>query len=287
MSRTEPVIDPAYEEVPCTSCISGVDQLGWVEDPVAVSAGGHVLGIRVNLPGARELVEELFADRVAAGDRPDRNYSLWLAPRAEDGVRDLHRVYRTFVRTMRTRSARRALDTLWHELDVRDVRAAGDQPLFDVTVLVRDGVAHLLPGILRSTIVDDLRRWERAGFRLVERGWTLLDLAAGTVVVPAVDHPLTDPQLEERLAALDLDDRDEGPSASGSYPIATWTTDGGEQSVAARVGQAGMQVLDRGQHLGPKLLTGLSALLPQVGDLGPSWDGLDGLRAALHDLPRA
>ena len=287
MAQTEPVTDPAYLEVPCTSCIQQVDQLTWAEELVPVTAGGHVLGIRTNTDALAELLRELLADRLVAGAEPDRNYSLWLSPRSDDGVTDLHRLYRTFVRTVRSRSACRVLDTLWHELDVRDLRAAGAQPLFDVTVFVRDGEAHLLPGVLRRTIVDDLRRWERNGFRLVERSWVTIDVAAGEVVVPAPRWPLSEQELTSRLAALDLDDRDEGPSAAGRFPIASWTTDGGEQSTAARVGQAGMQVLDREQRLSPDVLVGLSALLPQVGDLGPAWDGLDALRAALHALPRS
>lgn len=286
MIRTDSVADPAYLEVPCTSCIGQVDALSWAEEPVPLRAGGYVLGIRANTPALRDLLHELFVDRLVPDAQPDRNYSIWLTERSEAGVRDLHRLYRTFVRTMRSRSARRVLDTLWHELDVRDLRAAGEQPLFDVAVLVRDGQAHLLPGVLRRTIVDDLRRWEQHGYRLLERGWTTVDLAAGEVVVPAPRWPVTDEELTRRLDVLDLDDREEGPSPAGRLPIATWTTDAGKQSIAARVGQAGMTVLDRDQRLNPTLLVGLSALFARVGDLGPSWGDVDELRQALHGLPR-
>jgi hypothetical protein len=281
MSQTQPVTDPAYLEVPCTSCIASVDQLGWEEQLVPVAAGGYVLGIRANTAGVADLVRDLFPDRLVAGASPDRNYSLWLAPRADDGVRDLHRLYRTFVRTIRTRSARRAIDTLWHELDTRDVRASGAEPLFDVTVFVRDGEAHVLPGVLRRTVVDDLRRWEQEGFRLVERGWTSVDLATGEIVVPAPRFPISDAELTARLAALSFDDRDEGLTLAGRFPIATWTTGKGGQSAASRVGQAAMQILDREDHLGPALLGCLAMFLPRVGDLGPRWDGLDGLRSGL------
>ncbi len=286
MARNEALAAPVYLEVPCTSCLRQVDQLAWHEEVVPVSAGGFVLGVRVNAPEVGVLLRELFAERVVPGALPDRNYSLWLSPRADDGVAEIHRLYRTFVRAMRSRSVRRTLDTLWHELDVRDVRAAGVETLFDVTVLVRDAQAHLLPGPLRRAIVDDLRRWERAGFRLVERSWVVLDIAAGEVVVPAPRWPLSAPEISERIAALDVDDRDAGCAVSGRFPIATWTTDGGEHTTAARVGQAGMQVLDREQRLSPELLVGLSTLLPTVGDLAPAWDGLDALRCALHALAR-
>ena len=281
MSLTDTASEPQYLEVTPTSCIAGVDELDWAEGLVAVRAGSHVLGLRANNPQLKELLEDLFAPRLVPDATPDRNFSVWLAPRASDsGVRDLHRVYRAFVRTMRTRSARRALDSLWHELDVRDIRAAGEWPLFDVAAFVRDGQAHLLPGVLRRTIVDDLRRWEQGGFRLVPRPWLELDLAAGELIVPPPTFALTDEQLADRLYALDLEDRPEEPLLDGRYPIATWTTDGGQQSPATRVAQAGTLVLDRERHAGPQLLAGIAGLLPRVGDLGPQWDGIDSLRAA-------
>lgn len=276
-----------YLEVPPTSCIAVVDQLDWAGGLLALRAGEHVLGLRTNTPEVASLVREIFDRRLVPDAQPDRNYSLALIPRSETGLRELHRVYRNFVRTMRTRSARRALDTLWHELDMRDARTSRQQRLADVVVFVRDGQAHLLPGALRRPIIDDLRRWERDGFRLVERAWVTIDLDAAEIVIPRPAYPLSDGDLDHRLAELDLDDPGGGPSIAGRFPIVSWTTDAGTQGTAMRAGQAGMTLVDRKHHLDPATLQQLAEIIGQVADLGPSWQGLDELRAGLHRLQRS
>lgn len=275
--------DPRSVEVPWTPCIAAVDEFDWHDELVAVRAGPRYFGVRTNSSALSELLAALYADvAIDADSTVDRNFSLWLEPTNTSGIRDLHRVYRGFIRAIRTRSVRRAMDTLWHELDVQEVRLSHERALFDVMAFIRDGRAHLFPGNLRRFVVDEQRRWEREGFRLVERPWLEVDLESGDVVVPAVAYSLPQEQVERRLAAMELDDRDEGTPLIGRFPVATWTTGQGDQTLASRVGQAGFQLVDRDQRLSADRLRGLAGLLGDVPPIGGDWRDLGQLRAAMQ-----
>ena len=261
-----------------------VDRLGWAVT-VPLRAGNHVLGVRVPSEDAAALVRELFADRYVPDATPPGNLSLWLAPPSTDGAQDLHRLYQTFTRSLRSRSVTRTLAALWHELDARDVRVDGTQLLVDATTLV-DGAsrAHLLNRNWRRFVVDDEKRWRRAGLHLVERRWVHLDPQQGTVHAPPVPEQLTEAALEDRIAALGVDHSADGEVRSGTWPIATWTVRPQERTLAQRaVGSAGA-VLDLRGRAGAdtvREMVGLSERLVQVPE---GWSGLEELREALAQL---
>jgi hypothetical protein len=156
-------------EVAETPCLAVVDQRPWAET-VGLRAGDTLLGVRTNTVAATGLLRDLLSARVVPDIQAPRNLSLWVAPFTNAGIQDLHCLYTSHVRTMRTRSARRVPASLWHEFDMHDLAVAG-QRLFDVAVLIEDGRAHVLPAWVRGAVVDDQRRWERGGPQLLERRW--------------------------------------------------------------------------------------------------------------------
>lgn len=103
-------------------CLTTIDALPWAEERLALRTGGSIIGLRCSDPRLLAPLRELLHRRVVAGVTPDRNLSLWLAPRATTGPQDLHRLYRTYVAELRTRSVARTVAALLHEVDVRDPR---------------------------------------------------------------------------------------------------------------------------------------------------------------------
>ena len=219
--------------------------------------------MRTNSAEAGALLHELFADRLVPDADPPANLSLLLAPPAGDGPQPLHRLYANHRRVLRTRSAHRALDALWHELDVRDVAAARQRMLLDATVVVRDGAAHVLPATMRGEVVDDRRRWEADGFEVVDRRLVDLDPVAGTVTIPP--SGLGAVRLADtRLAAMAIAHRSRTPQPVGTLPILDWVLPAGTQSPAGRVVAAAGQVIDRPAHDGATMLAGLAVLLADL-----------------------
>lgn len=217
-------LEASYLDVPATPCLAEVDACGWATT-VAVRAGRFVLGVRTNTEAGAEVVSRLFDDRLLEGARPPANLSLWLAPDADGAVGGLHRTYLAHVRMERGRSARRAIDTVWHELDGVDAMAEGRR-VFDLTVLVRDGRAHLFPGWLRVAVIDDQRRWERAGFVVLERRWIEVDLASHEVLVPAPVSVQRRDEMASSLAAAEIEIGDDR-ALHGRIPIASWNVASG------------------------------------------------------------
>ena len=252
-----------------------VDRLGWAVT-VPLLAGDHVLGVRANTHELGRLLSSLFADRLVPETAPPGNISVYVAKEAVGGPQELHRLYATHTRRIRTRSVRRILGGLWHELDTRDERAARRSLMVDATVVVRDERAHLLPAALRRSIVDNERRWSKHGFRLVDRRWLVIDVAAGTVSLPR-PRLKWDAEVADQIADMDLADRETEPASEGSIQIASWNPTLHEGSLADRVALAGEQLLDRRQLVPPEVIRSLAELLARL----PQVDAPDADRARL------
>lgn len=261
--------------VPDSRCLATVDRLGWSVPILALRAGDHVLGVRTSHPRLTEWLGDWLASRVVDGVKADRNLSLWLAPKTAHGVQDLHRLYRTFVAELRSRSIRRSLTALAHELDCRDARSAGRLQI-EATVLVRDGEAHLLPGELRRAVVGEQRSWEQHGVQLLERRQVELDLRTATVIIPEL--LAAEDAVSALIDELDLDGDGTAPVPGGRYPIASWTLDTARGTAAARGGQAASQVVDRARALTPDRIVGLSRLAASVADHSAACTDLATLR---------
>ena len=246
-------------------------------------AGEHVLGVRVNSETLGALVRDLFASRVTEPAEPPANLSVYLAPSAEPGgLQELHQLYDTYSLQLRTRDAFRTLEALWYELNVRDARWSGSRTLLDATVLVREGQAHVLPAFMRRAVVRDLRRWESAGYRLVDSRWVGLDLDAGCVTVPEPKFDIAPTGVRKRVHDLGSDHRSGPTSPVGHLPVASWTPSQGSQTPGERVMLAAAQILDRSEHVDGALLRTLTALLGEVADFAAAWSDDASLRAALQ-----
>ena len=248
-------------------------------------AGNYVLGVRVPSEEAAALVRELFADRVVVEATPPGNLSLWLAPPATDGTQDLHRLYETYKRTLRTRSVSRAFAALWHELDARDVRVEATHLLVDATTLIdRAGRAHLLDRTWRRSVVDDERRWSRAGLHLVERRWVQFDPQQGTVHAPPVPPQLSEDALRDRIGAIGVDHRADREAQAGTWPIASWIVRPQEGTLAQRTAAAAGAVLDLHGSSGADTVRALAGLMDRLVEVPAGGAGLEKLREALTQL---
>lgn len=241
--------------------------------------------MRASSEDAAKLLTERFADRHEPSAEPPGNLSLWLAAPSAGATQDLHRLYETYARALRTRSVTRALGALWHELDQRDLRATGRQLLADVTTVVDvHGRAHLLNRRWRRRIVDDERRWQRAGFRLVERRWATIDPQAGTVSAPPAPASLGEAALGERIATLGVDHRAEGVLQAGSWPIVSWTMETRPLTRAQQVALAAGSVLDLRGPAGVTVVRGVARLLAELPELHVETTSFDELSAGLAQL---
>lgn len=244
----EPLTDVRYLDVPDSSCARGTNRLAW-EETVPVRAGDHVLGVRVNTSNGAHLLRELFSDRLVPDAEPPPNVSVYLAPDASDGRRELHRLYVNGVLLLRSREPARILEAAWHEVDMRDRRASGEDLLADAAVLLRGGEAYLLPSSLRRRLNDRERRWTAHGFVLLDRRWCTIDLAAGTIRRPVLGG--LDPDLS---GSIDVDGQQE-------LTIGYWTASLDPLSPARRLTVAAQQLLDRPGRLAAGDIEHLRALL--------------------------
>lgn len=258
-----------------------VDRLGWAVT-IPMRAGEYVLGVRANTTALGGLLRDLFRERIVDVADPPGNLSLLLAPRSESNIQDLHRLYVTYTRVLSSRSAIRGLEALWHELDVRDGEVEPHRMQVAATALVREGQAYLLPARARGRILAEHRRWQAAGFCVVDRRLVDLDPAAGTIHVPRPDLTPASGTLADRVAQLDLLHRDEPTAPAGTLPIASWVLPSAQASLAGRVGEAATQVVDRTAY-GAALLGGLASLLRELPEL--SWTTEPEVRARLVSRP--
>ena len=238
-----------------------------------------MLGVRANTHEVAELLRQVFTDRVVPAAAPPGNLSVRLAA-AQAGVQELHRLYIGTARVLRTRSVARAVETLWHELDLRDAEASQHLVLLSATVLIRDGAAHLVPSIWRRAVLDQERQWRDAGFRLVDRRFVALDAASGTIDVPDSGLAGATEAIRGAVMAAGLLDRDEASAhPAGRFPIRNWVLPPAERTLAARVVESAGQVVHRTQHDGEALINALAAFLPQLSV--PVWHDMKDLRGKL------
>ena len=247
-------------------------------------AGEYVLGVRANSEQIGALLRGIFADRLVPEAEPPGNISVFLAEQTSGHAQERHRLYACHSRTLRTRSVARLLATLWHELDCYDARLHHEGMLLDVTAVVRDGQAHLIPAVLRRQVSEKERSWARDRFEIVDRRWLDLDVATGTVTVTAPQVPGGKVALGDTLVALGVADRTEPAGPTGTFQVASWTVAADPISLAKRVVIAAGAVLDRQQHDVPRMLDDLARLLASLPVVEESWDFVDELRRHLARL---
>jgi hypothetical protein len=223
-----------------------------------------VVGVRVNSRAAADILVELFADRHVPDAQPPPNVSVFLASSSGRGIQDLHRVYLQDRRALRSRSVIRVFQAVWHVLDGLGQIETGVLPLLEATVLLENGRAHVLDAGRRPRLADDERRWQTAGFRLIDRPFVTLDLGRAAVEVPVC--PITADQIHRRsLLELGGADRSAPPPPAGRYPLASWSP-GEADTRAGRVARAVGRIVNRGGLDGHGLVRSVAAQLERLPD---------------------
>jgi hypothetical protein len=264
--------------------VQEVDRLGWAVT-VGLRAGEFVIGVRCDSRETAELIATVFAPRLQteAQDVPP-NLSLKLVSRTSTaGGAGLHLVFDTYRRLVRTRSVDRALEAVWHVLDMHDQAAVGeDGPVLRATIVVDEhGGAHVFPARLRNLFLDRDRAWGKAGFRLIDRPAQRLDLAGGTLHVPRAAVGSLAPS--EIAVGEWFAHQPEPPRPAGELVIRSWSPDvWGSTGPAGRVVGAARQVTNRRSLAGGALLSGLAGLLERTPDVASFED-----RAHLERLLRS
>lgn len=263
MAATDEAV-PLRIAVPVSPCLSAVDHLGWV-DTVGVSAGPYVLGVRSDTDGTSALVREALADRVVVAEDVDPNLSIVLAAEAAPGeVQQLHRLYLGHHLVLRSRDPARVVDGLGSHLDAHARTFQRDRVLVLCAALVRDGRAHLVEHGSRRQIVEQERRWQEDGFRLVDRPWVDVDLDAGEVVVPDAE-PLS--TAVASWAGARVPDAPDPAVRPGRYPIATWSPRRGTGTPGSRLTAAASSVVNLAEVGAATALPALRDLLSTVAEV--------------------
>ena len=264
----------------------GLDRLGWAVT-VPLRAGQYVLGVRTNSEAFAEVLREVLADRLVPHADPPANLSVHIASKTPaDAAQDLHLIYEGHRVLRRTRTVSQLLDGLGRRLTGWDARACQDTLVLDAVVLHLDGRAHLLAADSRQRATRRARKFADAGLMALGDRWFVLDPAAGTLTLPSAQLAHS-ARLRGLLAELDEDDADVGEVPAGTWPIASWTAGDERLSMASRVVLAGGQVLDRTDHSGAELVTGLAALLDAVPTLPHDWARHEELPSLLAELSSA
>jgi len=231
-----------------------------------------------------DVLRQAFPARLVGHAEPPPNLSVRLAPgTTADGVRGLHRLYDVYRVIVRARSVRQVLEGLGRRLAGWDARAKPGAIVLDGTVLLLDGRAHLLPAAARTLAARRARHWADAGLTVVDDRWFELDPEAGTLTLPSAQVG-SSAIVDGLLAELDDAAADGADVPAGTWPIGSWTPGDERLSLAARVVLAGGQVLDRTDHDGTRLVSGLAALLVSVPTLPHGWSTHDELPRLLSEL---
>jgi hypothetical protein len=162
------------------------------------------------------LLQRALADEVSTEVPPFANYSL----RPRDNGSAFHWLYRGGCAAIRTRDAGRLLAGLEQHLSGHGEVEEGMLPTTLTAIITATGRAIVLP-----SLAEDVARFDRplraAGGRLLDAPRTIIDPAAGTVVVPSPSVQL-EVTARAELAAHLGSGADEGCVDPGTYPLAAW-----------------------------------------------------------------
>jgi hypothetical protein len=184
----------------------------------AVRAGDYLLGVRSATPALDELVCRTLAGHLVDDVEAPPNYSLRLA--ATGGVR-YHVMFRDCQTPVRTRSLCRLLRALCGFLDSHVAEQDSTAVHVEALVMVRDGVALLLPAELRPLLTSE-EHLRRRGFRVLDALTAALDPATGRLLArkPSIT---VDGTTLAAAAALETEPDEALPTVElGDYPVRFW-----------------------------------------------------------------
>lgn len=265
--------------VPPSACLTEVDGLDWMAC-VGVLAGGHSIGVRTNEPAIASALRTVFRDRLS-GPGAAPNMSVWAARATEGPVSPLHIVYAPYSRALRSRSLSRVIEFVWSDMDVRARVADGRVVMLDAVIAVRGGEAVVLPARFRQKLVDDQRRWQQAGFRLLDRRSVEFDVRSGDIIAP--EGPGSDALAawSSELRGIGLLDAPEPTPPSGRFAIRAWVRPHGSgSSLAERVATAASAFVLTSATQSHGFLPGLTLVLRRAQDV--VWTTSAEVRATVH-----
>lgn len=191
----------------------------------AYALGGYHVGIRYDDDATADLLDRFFVGATVNDRRAPDNYSVALGgtptTKGAGSSRSLKLLVHGSTQLVRSRSAARALAALLQYVSADLEPADPALTQVNVTAVLRDGEALLLPAGLVSYVKQLQPRLAKAGMGIVDTPRTLVDLATCELVVPEPVVGFDASVLDELDATTKLGS--ELPWVRpGRYPLRTW-----------------------------------------------------------------
>lgn len=196
-------------------CAPSADLLPW-GGVVAVAVGDRWAGVRLPSPAVAEAFQQVWTAETRL--QPDAPPSVHLLP-GEDASQ-FHRMHRNGCLTAVSADPQRLFITAARHLAVT-LPAPEGTARFQTLAVVRDGVATMVPSLIDERLLHHQRRLRELGVLATDSPASLVDLAAGELVV-APDELLDLDALPELAAAFGHRRREEPVVPPGRYPIDRW-----------------------------------------------------------------
>jgi hypothetical protein len=217
-----------YLPAPGATCGPGGGSTGSSTDWLGTRAyalGSYHVGVRYDDDETALVLDRLFADAWVDDPRVNDNYAVALGgtrtTRGAGASRSLKLLVQGGTQLVRSRSGARVLAALLQYVSADLEPVEPSLARANVTAVVRDGVALLLPAGLLAHVKRLQPRLARAGMALVDTPRVLLDLEARELVVP-------EPVVPYDATVLDDLDRDVRLGSElpwvrpGRFPLHTW-----------------------------------------------------------------
>jgi hypothetical protein len=233
----------------------------------AYQIGPYHIGLRSDSERATELVERLLSTFAVTDSRTPTNYSLVLGDPTELDSADLRLLLAGSQTVMRTRSPRRALETLVAHLDSHVPVARRGLARTHNLALVRGTEALLLPPMGQTLRMQLLPHLARRDISVVDAPFASIDLGSGALVVDRPDLAVDITVLDE-VADSALGRSEPPPAAPGHYPLKAWwvlpVTDDGDDLSPAQAVAAMLTTVDSGSEAFAGYVSRLKGLLGRV-----------------------
>lgn len=180
--------------------------------------GDLLVGLAADQPHVRSALRHALKGYIV-DEVVEPNYTVHVA----EDPSDFHRIAWGGCVVVRTRDPRRLMTALARHIGGHGGLKPGEVRT-DALSVVRDGMAWLLPAVLRRRIARYERLLGQRGFQVDYGPWTDIDVATGELVIAP---PLIAAAVLEEVFELGPSSRTAEPSVSeGRYAISRWVFEG-------------------------------------------------------------